>query len=297
MKSIIVTASLARGLVRITRLLASVVVLGVSLISFSVSAQLVGAIGVGDISLKGSSQLSDEQQQFVKALDERLRATLANTRKFTVLDYPTLEERVQSQGLTLQGFYDKLYKSTELSQAGLDYILTLDVLESGVSEKQRGQGIDVIGFSDISFRLLGVAHATQDFAARITAEGAVRSSGDDRADKLVAQNLATNKAVEKLVNKVLSVLHPIRVMMIDEDSVITLNYGAGVLSAGDTILIYPEDDEGRPLPLKPNGTPDVAAVASLQVIDTKKKFAKAHALDGFVELEKGQEGRVVLSAN
>ncbi len=297
MKSIIETASAARGLVRVVRKLANAAILGVSLISFSVSAQLIGTIGVGDVLLKGSNELSVSQQHFVRALNKRLRMALLDTRKFTVLDYPMLEERVHNQGLSLQGFYDKQYKSTELSQAGLDYILTLNVIEFGVSEKQREQGTDVVGFSDISFRLLGVAHATQDFTAKVTAEGVVRSSGNDTDNRKMAENLAIQNSVEKLVNKVLSVLHPVRVMMIDEDSsIITLNYGAGVLDTGDTISIYPKDDEGNPLPLKPNGDPNVAAVALLQVINTEKKFAKAQAIDGFVELEKGQEGRVVLGA-
>ena len=288
MKSLFVNTCEPRGLRAVIRQLSVAAMACVGFAHFSVSAQLVGSIGVGDILVKGTTPTSTADQALVGKVDAQLRNALANTRKFNVIDYPRLNERVQSQGLTLQGFYDKAYKSTELSQAGLDYILTLDVISSGA---------EPIGAIDIRFELLGVAHATQDFASKVTAQAAIKSADGQIVQDQTAQNLAMQRVLEKLVNQVMAVLHPIRVMMIDENSNISLNYGAGVVETGDTILIYPEGEDGEPLPLKANGEPDVAPIATLQVTDVERKFAQAQALEGFVDLELGQEGRVVLSAN
>lgn len=274
------------------------------LFHFSASAQLIGTIGVGDINFDkvdaNKLQSSDPaiERNIVSAFNNHLYTALINTRKFTVVDHAALSERVEKQGLTLQGFYDKAYKSTELSQAGLDHILTIDVVNAAVSEKSRGANKDSIGFIDLNFELLGVAHATNDFASNLSAQAVVKVpasgvlKGAELQHKSALMDQAVQNAVDKLINQVVSHLHPIRIMKIAEDSAITLNYGKGMLNVGDTILVYPND---VPLQLKANGVPMVDAIATLQVTNTERKFATAQALDGFSNLEKGQQTRIVLS--
>jgi len=103
---------------------------------------------------------------------------------------------------------------------------------------------------------------------------------------------AIQQSVSQLVDQVISTLHPIRIMRIDDDSVITLNYGQGILESGDTILVYPKEQD---IELDASGEPVGEAIATLQVITTQKKFASAQALDGFDRLEKGQKGQLVLT--
>lgn len=255
-------------------------------------AQTIGTIGVGDIRYSAPKQTLLPQENVLSSIGGNLNSALIGTRKFTVLDYPQLEQRLTAQGLNLEGFYTKSYQSTELQQIGLDYILTAEVVKFGLFEQPRGAATDAIGLVDIDYKLLGVADATEGFESNVSAQTRVRVAKGSTADKDAILDQAIKQAVGQLVDQVISSLHPIRVMKIADNSVITLNYGEGLLAAGDTILVYPKDQE---IKVGASGEPLGQAIATLQVIDTQKKFATAQAVDGFDKLEKGQKGQLLLT--
>lgn len=268
-------------------LLCIVVCLGVG----AVQAQTVATIGVGDITYSAGTSELRPKENVISALDSGLNEALLNTRKFTVLNYAALTERLQKQGLNLDGYYNKSYTGTEYSQAGLDYILTADVTDFGLQSQARGSEQSAESLVEIEFKLIGVADVTSDIESDVSAKISKQvSEGSAASGQLLDE--AIDQAVEQLVDKVISSLFPIRVMQIAEDGEIKLNYGAGVLAPGDKILIYPLDkelvfDEGA----------EVAAdsIATLQIVASETKFARAKALDGLDQIVKGQQGQLLLT--
>ncbi len=266
--------------------------LSYSLAQSLVYAQLVGTIGLGDLVYSGKEQGSFPKESVVEELSNDLNKSLTETRKFTVLDYAQLESRLSTQNLELRGFYDKRYTSTELQQVGLDYILTAEVTRFDMAEQEPGGNGNAAGLVDIEFKLLGVADATNGFESSVTAQAPVLQQSGEAFDTANMMSKALQQAVDQLVDQVISKLHPIRVMKLADDGVITLNYGSGVLEAGDTIFVY---QAGQDIELDPAGKPLGESLATLKVTSTEKKFATAQAIDGFDALEKGQKGQLLLT--
>lgn len=242
-------------------------------------AQLVGTIGVGDLRYVASSRSDANNQSLIGTVTGRIEETLTKTRKFSLLDLDQLEQRFSSQGLNLSGFYRKDYDSSELKQIGLDYILTAGVSVAGKPTLKNGKQSGLLGLK-IDAKLFGVGHATEDISFTV-------SSGLTNSD-LNGNDAVINRAVDKLVAQIIAELHPIRVIGIDEEGLLTLNYGEGWLSAGDTVLVYPtEQSEGEQAQI--NATPIAKLpIATLKVSSNLKKFATAKALTGFDALELGQ---------
>lgn len=256
-------------------------------------AQTIGTIGVGDIKYGVTNKQSTRSpENIISAINSGLNDALIKTRKFTVLDYAQLTERLSKQNLRLQDYYNKTYQGTEYSQAGLDYILTATVTEFGSFRQKRGESENAIGLVDIDFKLIGVADVTQDIESSVSAQTSARISfGDDQVIEEVLDQ-AIVKGVDQLVDKVIADLFPIRVMKIAEDGAVTLNYGNGLLKAGDKVLVF-NKDEG--IILDESGKAIGDAIATLQIITSEKKFSSAQALNGFDNLELGQKGKLVLS--
>jgi len=258
-------------------------------------AQTVGTIGVGDINYEVSGQKHNRRpENIINAINSGLNDELIRTRKFTVLDYAQLTQRLSKQSLLLDNYYTKKYSGTEYSQAGLDYILTATITEFGTFRKKSGRSDTMVGLIDMDFKLIGVADLTDDFESSISAQTTASVTiGDDQAvDDLLDKVIA--KSVDQLVDKVITNLFPIRVMKISDEGQVTLNYGAGLFSAGDTVLVF---EKGEDVVLGENGEAIGNSVATLQILSVEKKFASAQALDGFKNLELGQQGHLVLSAN
>jgi len=239
-------------------------------------AQTVGTIGIGDIKYEVRNQQSARSSDsIISAINNDLNNALINTRKFEVLNYSQLTQRLSKQNLRLQGYYDKTYQGTEYSQAGLDYILTATVTELGSYRQNSDQSDNAVGSVAIDFKLIGVADVTEDF---------------ESVDGVLEQTIV--KGVELLVDKVIVNLFPIRVMKISEEGDITLNYGKGLLKAGDTILVFDKDED---IVLDKNGNATGESVAKLQITSTQQKFSNAQTITGFDNLELGQKGHLVLS--
>jgi len=226
-----------------------------------------------------------QQQAIIESLNDGLLASLKYTRKFNVMTYQQLEERLSHQGLRVQGYYDKSYVGEEYRQVGLDYILTANVRSFDVFEQTRGKTRKANGLMEVDLTLHGVADATEDYSDSVTVRLDVNPDGELRlkeiGDRLVALG------VNEITDRVLVDLFPIRVMKFNKDSSISLNYGAGIFDVGDTVLVYPHlEDDLLNSPGRPSGNP----IATLQIMSTDKKFAIAQALDGYSELEKGQKG-------
>jgi len=263
------------------------------LIAVRVLAQTVGTIGVGDISyLAKAAENLPSKEHIIRTINSRLNGELIKTRKFEVLNYAQLSKRISRQGLNLNDYYSKKYSGTEYLQAGLDYILTVDVTKVSSITQKRGESQGNVGSVELDFKLIGVADITNDLVSGVSAQVAMPVSATGAADNDGLIDSTVRKAVDQLVDQVISNLFPIRVVKIADNGEVTLNYGEGLLKAGDTVLLYEKDAE---VAVNKAGQVVGDAIATLQIVTSETKFANAKALNGFQAIKKGQRGQLVLT--
>jgi len=256
-------------------------------------AQTVATIGIGDIELSAKyDERIFSSDNIASAVSSGINSALDNTRKFNVLGNEKLKSDLARRGLSLEGYYADRYSGTEYNQAGLDYILRVEVTNSGIKNQQRGNENVANGFVDIRFKLIGVGNATRGMQSTVSAQlsDAIKRTNIEAQQDLLEQTI--NKGVDQMVDRIVTHLFPIRVVKIYEDSSIKLNYGQGYLNDGDTILIY----QGNPDQVfDALGQTQSEPIATLQVIESQERFSIAQALEGFVNLEKRQVGQVLLN--
>lgn len=269
-------------------------------------AQHVGTIGIGDITYgvdksRDAPTGSRSPEYVLSALNSGINESLTNIRKFRVLDYSQLTARIKEQDRTLDGYYNSKYTGNALLQGGLDYIFRANVSEFGIVKQESGKPGAAIGLMAIEFKLIGVADATRDLSSKVIAR--VYSARDQKpvsaGDLAAAQQLldrAIQQGVKQLVDQMITNLFPLRVMKIAEDGVITLNYGKGLLKAGDEVLVYPI---GTDTTVDKFGEPVGEAISRLQITSAEKKFAVAKVVDQTVdrqqELKNGQKAQLILN--
>jgi hypothetical protein len=258
----------------------------------SVQAQTVGTIGVGDISFSAKGDQPRSKESVISAIESGLNSALKETRKFSVLDYAQLSERIGKQGLSLDGYYNKTYSGTEYSQAGLDYILTANVTEFGFVNKAGDNPENTHGSINIEFKLIGVADLTSDIDSVVTAQSskAMSLNANDTSEEVLDD--VVQRAVYQLVDQVVTGLFPIRVMQVTDNGEVLLNYGDGLLSPGDMILVYKLDEEAA---VNEVGQAAGESVATLQITSTEKKFSSAKIISGFANIVAGQQAQLLLS--
>lgn len=274
------------------------IICGILLVLFTTEftfAQTVGTIGIGDITFSTNTDSSARSQEdIVASINSGLKDALLKTRKFKVLNYEQVTQHFKRQDLELENFYNKSNKDTEYLQAGLDYILTADISNAGLYKQKRGSNDTTIGSVDIDFRLIGVADATSDMESSVATQNISKATieTDEQSQQILDDTIA--KAVDQVVDRVIARLFPIRVVQIKENGTIKLNYGRGVLKAGDTVLVYAGKDD---VVFDAAGEPVGEAIATLQVIETEKRFSNAQALNGFETLEKRQIAKLLITDN
>jgi hypothetical protein len=262
--------------------------------SAQVCAQQVGTIGIGDITVSAEASVERHTVEgIITAVSSGINTGLNNTRKFSVLDYRQLQTRITQQDRSLADYYNKKYTGNALSQAGLDYILRTDVTEFSLLAEAPDGSEKSTALMNIEFELIGVADVTDSLNSKVVTQisKSISARDDDSGEKLL--DSVIQRAVKQLVDQVVSNLFPVRVMKITEEGVITMNYGEGMFTVGDTVMIYPI---GTDATVDQSGEPMGASIATLQITSTEQKFAIAKVLDGQQALEKGQKGQLVLTA-
>lgn len=288
---------------KIAGLLCLIVIL---FLSVQAQAQQIATIGLGDISVSAKNELAQRSSSdLLRRLNNDINKALADTRKFSVLDYTQLNARLAEQGRNLKGYYAKQYSGNAIWQEGLDFILKADVSEFNIIKSNTDAAGATTVQLNLDFQLFGVADVTYDFKSRATGQVSSSFNVNNEAALLGVLNSATDKSIEQLVDKIVSSLLPVQIVKVvdDEDQQnfgdITLNYGDGFLNVGDTILIYAPETENV---IDETGKAIGEAVTSLRVVSTNQKFSIARSLDiekiqrGEARApEKGQKGRLLLS--
>ena len=256
-------------------------------------AQTIGTISVADVVYSTDNNEFRSGDDLVSSITSGLNTALTKSRKFNVLSYAELQKRLDDQGRTLKGYYDNAYANDSYDQTGLDYIVTVDIVDFDVLKQKRGNSETAVSVVDLNFKLYGVADITEDHIDSVSVQVATKVRTNNEGQLQAVIDSSVKKAVDQLVDKMISGLFPIRVMKISEEGAITLNYGEGLLAPGDTIMIYPK---GVDIKLDETGEPIGEAIATLQVISAERKFSIAQPLDGQELLQKGQQG-VLLRTN
>lgn len=262
----------------------------VALLTFNAPAfsQTVGTISVGDVRYAAGKSVHRSSEHLVASITSRLNAALIRSRKFDVLTYAELQKRLKDQGRSLDGYYKSAYVNDSFDQAGLDYIVTVDITDFTVSQSKRGESETAAALVGLNFKLYGVADITEDDKGAVSAKVSTQLRVVDNDNELQAViDESIKNAVDQLVNKMLSGLFPIRVMQISDEGAITLNYGKGLLTPGDTIMVFSKDTN---IELDDSGKPIGETIATLKIISSEKKFSVAQVMDGKEFLEKGQQG-------
>lgn len=261
------------------------------LISMSASyAQMVGTIGIGDLSINDSSYDTSlrSKRDIITSFNTQLNDALLETRKFRVLNYTQLNAFLNERSINLEPYYFHSNKPENYLLAGLDYILTAQINEFGVYTQKRGASNIATGIIDISFKLIGVADKTTDLQANISAQTRIRVSSSDLLSRQGAIDETIEKGVDTIIARITSRLFPIRISQLYENGSVRLNYGEGLLTPGNTVFIF----DGEPDDIfNTAGETTTEAISTLQVIETRKRYSIAQPLSGADKLEVRKVGQ------
>ena len=269
-------------------------------LSHPVMAQIVGTISVGDVVYSASENKFRTSESLVSSMMLGLNKGLKESRKFNVLSRTELNERLEDQGRTLKGYYDKAYVNDPYEQVGLDYIVRVDVIDFDVSKQASREFETATASIGLNLTLYGVADATQDRTDSVSAQVSTKIELNNNVQLQNVVDASVQQTVNQLVDKIIAKLFPIRVMRLSkedeveegevEEDEVTLNYGDGLLAVGDIIKVAPE---GINIELDNAGQPVGESIATLRVVSSGRKFSKAQVLNGLELLKKGQQGALI----
>lgn len=270
-----------------------------SLLLFQVSensnAQILGTVSVGDVFYKGKNSQYRPGEDLSADLKVGLESALLKSRKFNVLNSEELLKRLQKQRRDLPSYYANSYASKPYDQAGLDYIIKVDINDFGVFKQKRGESDALVVMLGLGFNMYGISDVTEDIVDSVAAQVVSKQQGYENQDAL--QSLideALQKAVNQIQDKIISKLFPLRVMSLSDTGDIKLNYGDGLLSVGDTLVVSPADIE---IKIDVSGEVLSDIIATIKIVSTERKFSIAQALEGYEKLEKGQQATLLRSDN
>ena len=274
------------------------------------NAQQVATIGIGDITLTADASAElRSTESILSAVADSINSRLIETRKFTVLDYSQLRSRIEEQDRNLIDFYFKQYSGNAILQAGLDYILNASITEFSLVKPEVSKTDNLAAMINLEFELIGVADATVGIGSKVIAKVYAPLSVGDVAAAQQLLDSAIKQASMQLVDQVIANLFPIRVMKIitydegsekferykisedTEGALITLNYGKGIFTVGDIVMVYPVDSG---ITVDEFGQPIGDVIASLKIISTETRFSTAQAITGHKKLKQGQKAQLIL---
>jgi curli biogenesis system outer membrane secretion channel CsgG len=276
----------------------------VILIVFTFNTSLIFAvekpqIGVGDIVVMG-----DVPGQAGIDFAAMLTTALVKTRKFSVIERARLKEIFKEQGIsTLSGAIDGGVKLGGIS--GVGYLVYGSITQFGKSSEGVSlQGLSIGGGSmtmGVDIKLVdaqtgrtlvadAVTHESQSSQNVSIAGLSTQSASDDTTAGDLMRATATDVA-----NLITTSIFPMKVVVVQKDGTVILNYGDGALEEGMVLEVY-EVGEG----FKDPDTGEVLGaeetlVATIEVTQTTTKFSKAMAIDDsdVTAITKGSIARIV----
>ena len=256
-------------------------------------------IGVGDIVVMG-----DVPGQAGIDFAAMLTTALVKTRKFSVIERARLEEIFKEQGIsTLSGAIDGGVKLGGIS--GVGYLVYGSITQFGKSSEGVSlQGLSIGGGSmtmGVDIKLVDAQTGRTLVADAVTHESESSQnvsiaglSTQSDSDGTTAGDLMRATATD-VANLITTSIFPMKVVVVQKDGTVILNYGDGALEEGMVLEVY-EVGEG----FKDPDTGEVLGaeetlMATIEVTQTTTKFSKAVVIDDsdVTVISKGSIARIV----
>lgn len=230
-----------------------------------------------------------------RAFVDMLTTALVKTNKFDVIERDRMDEILAEQGMTLSGVFSNVTGVDSLNLSGVDYILTGAITEYGKSSggmssskfsmasesTKMAVDVRVLDVESGSISIADTVSRSSTGLGGVSMKGFKVGGGSDESSELGKVMRMTSIGI---VNLIVSSVYPIKAIKVDGDQVF-LNYGNGLLSAGDLLDVYKvgeemiDPDTGESL----GGSRKL--VGQIEVTDAQAKFSVATIVDG--EIEKG----------
>ena len=281
----------------------SIIGLSLSLFLCSMEAQAVEKprIGVGEVIL---AEVFRKDEQFGPDFAVMLSTALVKTRKFEVIERARLKQIFKEQGLsTVSGMITGGVKLGGLK--GVRYLVYGTITQLGKSSEGVAiQGLSIGGGSlkmGVDIKLVDAQDGRTLIADTVTHEtgssqnlsiAGISSNSDDSQQAVGDLMRATATDVANLIT---TGIFPMKVVVVQKDGTVILNYGDGALEKGMVLEVY-EVGEG----FKDPDTGEVLGaeetlVATIEVTQTTTKFSKAVAVGDSdpLNIPKGAIARIV----
>src|SRR5208283_4101997 len=238
------------------------------------------SIGIGEIQ---SSIRGADTQSFGTMLETQL----VKTNKFRIIERSRLEQILQEKGLSVAGISSGTGKLSGV--AGVDYLVYGSITKLGAA----GKDVSVRGFGfsnakvEMAVDLRVVDSSTGEILYADTVEETVEGSsrlsirgmntGDSAGDPLADVQRLTAKSITA---RIVTTIYPIKVIAVQGDGLVVVNYGDSVLTAGDQLKIleigesFKDPDTGQALGAEEK------QVGLLQIVEANSKFSKAKVING-----------------
>lgn len=286
-----------------------------ALLAVASSGQGKATMAVGGIEYRAMDSESNkrlraygrEPREDTRAFIDMITTALVKTNKFDVIERDRLGEIAQEQGIQAMnegGF------PTGVSVEGVDYILLGAITEYGTKEQAakfgKFGGASETARMAVDVRVIDAHTGSIGFADTISKEvrtgGAfaiegVASGGESDSSAALGEVMrVTAKGVTALI---VSNIFPIRVVAVQDNGEVMLNYGSALLGENDVLDVFTQGeafvdpDTGEEL-----GREETLA-GKLQVTSVQDRFSKATVIEG-EGLAKGMLARItneVVNAN
>lgn len=266
-------------------------------------------MGIGDIEYRAELSQADKDRHSygrrepidnTRAFVDMLTTALSKTRKFDLVERDRMTEILKEQAMGQSGIFDEDTAQTSGTIQGVDYIVFGAITEYGLNQK--GVAGKDFGFKStkaimtIDIRIVDASTGSIAIAETVTEEiegsKGITVEGFGAADdneKVLSDVM--RECANSVANLVVSTIYPVKIVSINSEGTIMLNYGEGFLCKGDIMEVFSQGEKVI--------DPDTGEVLGNEeelidricVTDCQAKFSKAVTEDS-KQLEKMKKGMI-----
>lgn len=232
------------------------------------NAQTVAVIGLATVEVESTKAASGNTSELAGTIAQRLLKDLISTRKFKVLNYQQTNEVLADDDRSIESVTDPEADNSDLDVRGLDYIVEVKVLGYTPSADT----------AKIELSLLSTSFDLESSTAKTTVKLNKNS------------NIAASTISSLVVTETIARVFPVRIMDIDEEGLVKVNYGKGFLTKGEKLKVYASGKVSNGS--DSNSNEELGEeVATLEIVDSDTKFSSARVTEGNAKLGLGYKAR------
>lgn len=243
-----------------------------------------------------------EVREDSRAFRNMLTTALVQTNKFKVVEREEekLMEVFNEQEAAIDGIAREGFAGDSLQTRGVDYILTGAITEFGyvgggkvafdlVQDKSAVLSVDL--------RLIKVRTGAVGFAGTVRSKAgggiSVNRGGNESGHRSKGDILGETlrKAANRAASLIAVSVYPVKIVGINTNGVVMLNYGEPVLSQGDRLDVFKLGDEMIDPDTEEILGQEKELVGKIQVVSVSHAVSKAKVLDVIGELSEGMVAR------